>query len=426
MKCLFDTIIENVPAPDVDENAPLQLQPALLDYNDYVGRIGIGRIKKGKITSNQMVACARLDGSVKQFRIQKLFGYIGLKRIEIEEASAGDIVAFSGLPDIFVGETVCEIGNVNPLPTLHVDEPTLQMTFGTNTSPFAGKDGKLLTARKIEERLYKETQKDVSLRVERIPNSESWVVSGRGELHLSILIENMRREGFELQVSKPEVVIKEIDGVQCEPYEELQLEVPDDCVGGVMEALGPRGAQLENMTTHENQTRLLYCIPTRGLIGFSTAYLTLTKGYGIINHTFREYRPFTPGNYGERLIGVLVATETGQSTAYSIEAVQERGTMFIEPGIQVYEGMIVGENAYNSDLAVNVVKEKHQTNTRASGKDHSAVLKRPHIFSLETALDYLNSDELLEVTPHHFRLRKKILDTQERKKYDYRVKNGYQ
>jgi GTP-binding protein len=426
MKCLFDTIIENVPSPDVDEESPLQLQPALLDYNDYVGRIGIGRIKKGRISANQMVACARLDGSVKQFRIQKLFGYIGLKRIEIEEASAGDIVAFSGLPDIFVGETVCEIGNVNPLPTLHVDEPTLQMTFGTNTSPFAGKEGKLLTARKIEERLYKETQKDVSLRVERIPNSESWVVSGRGELHLSILIENMRREGYELQVSKPEVVIKEIDGIKCEPYEELQLEVPDECVGSVMEALGPRGAQLENMTTHENQTRLLYCIPTRGLIGFSTAYLTLTKGYGIINHTFREYRPFTPGNYGERLVGVLVATDTGQSTAYSIESVQERGTMFIEPGVQVYEGMIVGENAYNSDLAVNVVKEKHQTNTRASGKDHSAVLKRPHIFSLETALDYLNSDELLEVTPYHFRLRKKILDTQERKKFDYRVKNGMQ
>lgn len=424
MKCLFDTIIKNVPAPDVDETAPLQFQPALLDYNEYVGRIGIGRIKKGKITANQLVSCARLDGSVKQFRIQKLFGYLGLKRIEIEEAKAGDIVAISGLPDIFVGETVCENNYIDPLPILHVDEPTLQMTFGTNTSPFAGKDGKLLTARKIEERLFKEIQRDVSLRVERIPNSESWVVSGRGELHLSILIENMRREGFELQVSKPEVVIKEIDGVKCEPYEELQLEVPDDCVGGVMEALGPRGAQLENMTTHENQTRLLYCIPTRGLIGFSTAYLTLTKGYGIINHTFREYRPFVAGNYGERLSGVLVATETGQSTAYSIESTQERGTMFIEPGIQVYEGMIVGENAYNSDLAVNVVKEKHQTNTRAAGKDHSAVLKRPHIFSLETALDYLNSDELLEVTPHHFRLRKKILDTQERKKYDYRVKNG--
>ena len=352
---LFDMIIENIPAPSVDVDAPLQLQPALLDYNDYVGRIGIGRIKQGKIRVNDMVSCARLDGTVKQFRIQKLLGFLGLKRIEIEEAEAGEIVAIAGLPDLNVGETICNTDNVIPLPVLHIDAPTLQMTFGTNTSPFAGREGKFVTARKIEERLFKELQKDVSLRVERIPNSESWVVSGRGELHLSILIENMRREGYELQVSKPEVILKDIDGVMCEPYESLQIETPEETLGSVMEALGSRGAELENMTTHENQVRVNYAIPTRGLIGFSTAFMTLTRGYGIINHTFLEYRPTTNASYGERNNGVLVATEKGFATPYALYAVEDRGVMFIEPGTEVYEGMIVGENAYSNVLVVNVV-----------------------------------------------------------------------
>ena len=419
---LFDMIIENIPAPSVDVDSPLQLQPALLDYNDYVGRIGIGRIKQGKIRVNDMVSCARLDGTVKQFRIQKLLGFLGLKRIEIEEAEAGEIVAIAGLPDLNVGETICNNDNVIPLPVLHIDAPTLQMTFGTNTSPFAGREGKFVTARKIEERLFKELQKDVSLRVERIPNSESWVVSGRGELHLSILIENMRREGYELQVSKPEVILKEVDGVMMEPYESLQIETPEETLGAVMEALGSRGAELENMTTHENQVRVNYAIPTRGLIGFSTAFMTLTRGYGIINHTFLEYRPTTNASYGERNNGVLVATEKGFATPYALDAVEDRGVMFIEPGTEVYEGMIVGENAYSNDLVVNVVKEKHLTNTRAAGKDHTSVLKRPRMFSLETALDYLNQDELLEVTPSKFRMRKKILDSVERKKQEYRNK----
>ena len=419
---LFDMIIENIPAPSVDVDAPLQLQPALLDYNDYVGRIGIGRIKQGKIRVNDIVSCARLDGTVKQFRIQKLLGFLGLKRIEIEEAEAGEIVAIAGLPDLNVGETICNTDNVISLPVLHIDAPTLQMTFGTNTSPFAGREGKFVTARKIEERLFKELQKDVSLRVERIPNSESWVVSGRGELHLSILIENMRREGYELQVSKPEVILKDIDGVMCEPYESLQIETPEETLGSVMEALGSRGAELENMTTHENQVRVNYAIPTRGLIGFSTAFMTLTRGYGIINHTFLEYRPTTNASYGERNNGVLVATEKGFATPYALDAVEDRGVMFIEPGTEVYEGMIVGENAYSNDLVVNVVKEKHLTNTRAAGKDHTSVLKRPRMFSLETALDYLNQDELLEVTPSKFRMRKKILDSVERKKQEYRNK----
>ena len=419
---LFDMIIENIPGPSVNVDAPLQLQPALLDYNDYVGRIGIGRIKQGKIRVNDMVSCARLDGTIKQFRIQKLLGFLGLKRIEIEEAEAGEIVAIAGLPDLNVGETICNKDNVIPLPVLHIDAPTLQMTFGTNTSPFAGREGKFVTARKIEERLYKELQKDVSLRVERIPNSETWLVSGRGELHLSILIENMRREGYELQVSKPEVILKEIDGVMCEPYESLQIEVPEESLGSVMEALGSRGAELENMTNFENQVRVNYAIPTRGLIGFSTAFMTLTRGYGIINHTFLEYRPSTSSSYGERINGVLVATEKGVATPYALDAVEDRGTMFIEPGTEVYEGMIVGENAYSNDLVVNVVKEKHLTNTRAAGKDHTSVLKRPRLFSLETALDYLNQDELLEVTPTHFRMRKKILDYVERKKTEYKNK----
>ncbi len=416
---LLDLIIEKIPEPTGDKDAPLQFQPALLDYNDYVGRIGIGKVHNGKIKVNQMVSCLRLDGSIKQFRIQKLFGYLGYKRIEIEEAEAGDIVAIAGLADIFVGETICNVNEHHTLPILHVDEPTLQMTIGVNTSPFVGKEGKILTARKIEERLMKEMQKDVSLKVE--PNdNESWIVSGRGELHLSILIENMRREGFELQVSKPVVIIKEINGVKMEPYEELQIETPEETVGNVIEQLGLRGAVMESMTNFENQVRLLYTIPSRGLIGFMTDFLTLTKGYGIINHSFKEYRPYQKDLLGERKLGVLVSMENGSATAYSIGNLEDRGIMFIEPGVEVYEGMIVGECNRDNDLAVNVVKGKNLTNVRASGSDHTVVLKRPRPISLEYALDYINSDELVEVTPSSIRLRKKVLNTEERKKLDSR------
>ena len=419
MDPIFDMILEHIPAPKVDKEGSLQFQPALLDYNDFVGRIGIGVVKRGKIKVNEMVSCVRIDGSIKQFRIQKMFGYIGLKRIEIEEASAGDIIAIAGLPDISVGETVCEIGHEDPLPILRIDEPTLQMTFGVNTSPFVGREGKILTARKIEERLIKETEKDVSLKVE--PNdSESFIVSGRGELHLSILIENMRREGFELQVSKPEVIIKEIDGVKCEPYEDVQIDVPEEYVGSVIEALGNREGQMENMTTNENQVRLNYTMPSRGLIGFSTEFMTMTKGYGMINHTYKEYRKMAGTSVGERKLGVLVSMENGQSTAYAIGQLEDRGVMFIEPGEQVYEGMIVGEHSHNNDLAVNVVKGKKLTNTRAAGSDHTVVLKRPRKMSLEYCLDYINSDELVEVTPLNFRMRKRILNTNERKKFDSR------
>ncbi|MBE6144797.1 MAG: translational GTPase TypA [Firmicutes bacterium] len=416
MKPILDMIVSYIPSPKILDGA-LQFQPALLDYNDYVGRIGIGIVKRGSIKVNQMVSCVRLDGSIKQFRIQKMFGYLGLKRIEIEEAEAGDIIAIAGLSDISVGETVCEIGKEDALPILRIDEPTLQMTFGTNTSPFAGKEGKFLTARKIEERLFKETERDVSLKVEKNDN-ESWIVSGRGELHLSILIENMRREGYELQVSKPQVIVKEIDGIKCEPYEELQIDVPEDYVGSVIEALGNREGTMENMVNHETQVRLLYTIPSRGLIGFSTEFMTMTKGYGIMNHTYKEYRKLASNNVGKRKNGVLVSMENGKSTAYALGQLEDRGVMFIEPGVDVYEGMIVGENNHDNDLAVNVVKGKNLTNTRSSSKDHTVVLKRPRLFSLETALDFIDDDEYVEVTPVAFRLRKKILNTAERKKFD--------
>ena len=414
---LFKLIIDEIPAPEVNAEAPLQFQPALLDYNDYVGRIGIGRVKAGHIKENEMVSCVRLDGSIKQFRIQKLFGFLGLRRIEIKEAFAGDIVAISGLPDISVGETICDIGKENPLPILRIDEPTLKMTFMTNDSPFVGREGSIVTARKIEERLYKETQKDVSLKIEPSAN-DSWTVSGRGELHLGILIENMRREGFELQVSKPEVIIKNIDGVECEPYEEVQIETPEASVGNVIEALGLRGATMINMTNANELVRLLYEIPSRGLIGFSTDFMTLTKGYGIINHTFKEYKPIINLAVGERKLGVLVSTENGKASAYGIGQLEDRGTMFIEPGTEVYEGMIIGECNRENDLAVNAVKGKQLTNMRAAGSDHTVVLKRPRPLTLEYCLDYINKDELVEVTPESIRLRKKILNTDLRKKYD--------
>ena len=415
--CIYDLIINEIPAPNADKTAPLKFQPALLDYNEFVGRIGVGCIKSGIIKENQMVSCLRLDGSVKQFRIQKLFGFLGLKRIEVKEAYAGDIVAIAGLPDISVGETVCEVGDTEALPILRIDEPTLKMTFMTSDSPFVGRDGEFVTARKIEERLFRETQRDVSLRVE-VSGQDSWIVSGRGELHLSILIENLRREGYELQVSKPEVIIKEIDGIKCEPYEDVQIEVPEESVGAVIESLGLRGAKMENMTNINNLVRLIYTIPSRGLIGFTTDFMTMTKGYGILNHTFKEFLPVEDINIGERKLGVLVSMENGKATAYAIGNLEDRGVMFIEPGEEVYEGMIVGECNRENDLAVNVVKGKQLTNTRAAGSDHTVVLKRPRPITLEYCLDYINTDELLEITPHHLRLRKKILNTEQRKKFD--------
>lgn len=421
MDPIFDTIISEIPEPNVSLDGSLQFQPALLDYSDFVGKIGIGLIKKGTMKEGQNVSVSRIDGSIKNFRIQKIFGFYGLNRIEVKEANAGDIVAVAGISDLNVGETIGDLNQVEPLPLLRIDPPTLQMTFGVNTSPFAGQDGKLLTFTKIEERLLKEVQRDVSLRVERIPNSENFIVSGRGELHLSILIENMRREGFELQVSKPQVIVKEIDGEKCEPFEDVQIDVPEEFLGSVIDSLSSRGGELVHMVYNENQVRVSYVVPSRGLLGFVNNFLTMTKGYGIINHTFKEYRPMLKMNVGERAIGVLVAVDSGQATPYAIQHVEERGTLFILPGAQIYEGMIVGENKYNSDLGVTVVKEKEKTNMRSASKDFTVVLKTPRKMSLEECLDYINSDELVEITPKAYRMRKKILNYAERKKYEAKV-----
>ena len=412
MEPILDAIINEIPGPDVDEESPLQFQPALLDYNDYVGKIGIGRIAKGKIHINDMVTCCRLDGTTRNFRIQKLYGFFGMKRLEVEEAGAGDIIGIAGLPDLNVGETICNLNNPIPLPILRIDEPTLQMTFGTNSSPFSGREGKELTARKIEDRLFREAQRDVSLKVERIPNSESWTVSGRGELHLSVLIENMRRQGFELEVSKPQVIIKEIDGERCEPYEDVQIDCPEEFMGNIMESLGSRGAELVHMNYDQNQVRIQYVIPSRGLLGFMTNFMTL-----------KEYRPCLKIAVGERKVGVLVSTDSGMATGYALQHVEERGTLFIEPGADVYEGMIVGENKYDSDLCVTPVKEKNLTNQRSSNKDSTIVLKGAKKMSLEECLDYINTDELVEITPLSIRMRKKILNTADRKKYEAKMRS---
>ena len=423
MTPLLDMILKEIPDPVTDNTSPLAFQPALLDYNDYVGRIGIGRIKQGTMKLNEMVSCVRRDGKIEQFRIQKLFSFIGIKRVEVEEAYAGDIVGIAGLSDIYVGETVSEIGKEIRLPLIHVSEPTVQMNFGTNTSPFVGRDGKIVTARKIEERLYREIQKDVSLNVERIPNKEEWIVSGRGELHLSILIENLRREGFEFQVSRPKVIIKEIDNVKCEPYEDVIVDVPDEYVGPVIELLGNRHGNLINMSSKDGQTRLNYDIPSRGLIGFSTEFLTATHGYGILNHTFSSYKAIASDDNNSRRGHVLVSTNSGVATAYAIGGIEDRGELFIAPGTEVYEGMIVGSCNREEDLAVNITRAKQMTNQRSSTKDNTVVLKAPRILSLENNLEFIDDDELVEITPHYIRLRKIILDTIERKKYDAAKKN---
>lgn len=424
MECVLDLILKEIPLPQVDKEASLQFQPALIDYNDFVGRMGVGRVVRGSVKAGEMVSCVRLDGSVKQFRIQKLFGFMGLDKIEVQEACAGEIVAVSGLPDISVGETICNPGKEEALPPIAITEPTVQMTFGTNTSPFCGKEGKMVTASKIEDRLMKEVDRDVALKVERIGSSEEWVVSGRGELHLSILIENMRREGYEFQVSRPRAIIKEENGIKMEPYEYVVIDAPADTIGTVIEMLGNRKGTMENMTNTETQARVTYTIPSRGLIGFNTEFLTATRGYGMISHTFLDYRPMESMQVGRRTTGAMVSMAQGQSTAYSLGALEDRGIMFVGPGEEIYEGMIVGQTGKDLDLAVNVVKAKQQTNTRSATKDTTVVLKKPKIMTLEMCIEFINDDELVEVTPKNIRLRKKILDTVERKKYDAHVRAG--
>ena len=423
MTPIFDTVFETIPAPEDTSAEPLQFQVSLLDYNDFVGRIGIGRVFNGKVKVGDNVAVMKLDGSHKNFRVTKLFGYIGLDRIEIEEAQAGDLIAISGLDDISVGETVVDPSNLEALPVLHIDEPTLQMTFRTNDSPFAGREGKFVTARQLEDRLNRELQTDVSLRVEDTDEAGAWLVSGRGELHLSILIENLRREGFELQVSRPQVIIKEIDGVDSEPFEVVQIDTPDEYSGSVIESLNERKGEMRNMEpTGTGTTRMEYLVPSRGLIGYSTEFMSLTRGYGIYNHTFESYGPVVKNWNPGRRNGTLVSINQGQATTYAIMGVEDRGTMFIHPGDDIYEGMVVGMNSRDNDISVNVTKAKNQTNVRSSNKDQTASIKTPRDMTLEESLEFLDDDEYAEVTPENVRIRKQILVTAEREKAAKRKK----
>ncbi|MCA1024082.1 translational GTPase TypA [Halobacillus litoralis] len=417
MDPIFKLIMNNIPAPQDTKEDPLQFQVTLLDYNDYLGRIGIGRVFSGQIKVGQQVSLMKKDGSVKNFRISKLFGFIGLKRVEIQEAKAGDIIALSGLEDINVGETVCLPEHQEAMEIPRIDEPTLQMTFLVNNSPFAGREGKYVTARQIEERLLTQLETDVSLRVDPTDSPDAFTVSGRGELHLSILVENMRREGYELQLSKPQVILKEIDGETCEPVERVQIDTPEEYQGAVMESIGYRKGEMQDMVNDGNgQVRLEFLVPSRGLIGYATEFMTQTRGYGILNHTFDGYAPLVKGQVGGRREGVLVSLDKGKASTYGIMNLEDRGTIFVEPGTEVYEGMIVGEHNRENDLTVNITKEKHLTNIRSANKDTTNTIKKTRQMTLEEAIEYLDDDEYCEVTPENVRLRKKYLNKNEREK----------
>lgn len=425
MKPIFDTIIKNIPAPLDNADEPLQFQVAMLDYNDFVGRVGIGRIFRGKIKVGDHVTVMKLDGSQQNFRVTKLFGYFGLKRLEINEAKAGDLIAVSGMEDINVGETVVDPDHLEPLPLLRIDEPTLKMTFRTNDSPFAGREGKFVTSRQIEERLKRELHTDVSLRVDDTEDPGAWIVSGRGELHLSILIETMRREGYELQASRPEVIYKTIDNTRCEPFESVQIDTPDEYTGSIIDSLSKRKGEMKNMEAVGNgQTRLTFLAPTRGLIGYSTDFLSMTRGYGIMNHTFSKYMPVIKNWNPGRRNGTLVSINSGKVTTYAIMAVQDRGIIFTDPGTEVYEGMIIGQNSRDNDISVNITRGRNQTNVRAAGSEDIAKVKTPLKMSLEESLEFINEDEYCEITPEHVRLRKQILNTSEREKAAKKMRHG--
>lgn len=425
MDAIFDAVIEHVPAPVDNSDQPLQFQVSLLDYNEYVGRIGIGRIFRGKMKVGDNVTLMKVDGTSKNFRITKMFGFFGLDRVEINEAKAGDLIALSGMEDIFVGETVADAANPEALPILHIDEPTLQMTFLTNNSPFAGKEGKYVTSRNLQDRLMQELQTDVSLRVDPTDSPDAFIVSGRGELHLAILIENMRRQGYEFQVSRPKVILKEIDGKTCEPFERVQIDTPEEYMGAIIEALGQRKAEMADMvTTGNGQIRMVFSVPARGLIGFSTEFLSMTRGYGIMNHSFDDYQPVIDSNIGNRRNGALVALEAGQATTYGIMNLEDRGTIFVNPGTEVYGGMIIGEHNRENDLTVNITKAKQLTNIRSATKDQTAVIKRPRILTLEESLEFMDDDEYCEVTPESVRLRKQILDKGARERETKKAKKA--
>ena len=405
---LMQTIVKAIPAPQGDADGPLQMMVTTLEADDYVGRVAIGRIIRGSVRPNQNVVVISGDHETKA-KVGKVYVYQGLKRVDADVAGMGEIVALTGLGDVSIGYTVADAENPEALPSINIDEPTLSMTFGVNTSPFAGREGQFVTSRHLRDRLFKEIETNVAMRVEETDSADVFKVSGRGELHLSILIEQMRREGYELQVGKPEVVYKMINGQKCEPMENLTVEVPQEYMGSVMEALGTRKAELSNMTELSGYIRMEFFIPARGLIGFRSELLTNTKGNGIMNHIFHGYVPYK-GDMSGRSRGSLVAFEQGETTGYGIFSLQDRGTMFISPGQQVYEGMIVGENARDIDMDINPCKKKNVTNMRTSASDEAIRLTPPRILSLEQALEYINDDELVEVTPENIRLRKTILD----------------
>lgn len=415
VNCIFDTIINNIEPPVCDMDGDMQMLVSNIDYDEYLGRIAVGRVERGTINAGATVAVCKKD-KTEQGKIAKLFTYQGLKRTEVEQVNAGDIVCLSGIPDINIGDTICDVNHPEKIPFVDIDEPTVSMTFSVNNGPFAGKEGQFVTSRHIRDRLFKELERNVSLRVKETDSADSFEVCGRGELHLSVLIETMRREGFELLVSRPKVIFKEIDGVKCEPMERLVVNVPDDCIGNVIEKLGRRKAEMVNMEPAEaGHTKVEFKIPARGLIGYRTDFLTDTKGEGTMNSIFECYEPYK-GEVQSRTRGVLVAFEQGTSVTYGLYNAQERGELFIGAGVEVYEGMIVGINSRNEDISINVCKEKHLTNTRASGSDDALRLVPPIQLSLEKAIEFIQDDELVEVTPKNIRLRKKILDSKTRER----------
>ena len=415
LKCLFETIIDHINPPECDMDGTMQMLVSNIDYDDYLGRIAIGRVERGAIDLNMPVAICKNDKNLSS-RVTKLYLYDGLKRVEVEHADAGDIVALAGINDINIGDTICDYNNPEKIPFVDIDEPTVSMTFSVNNGPFAGREGKFITSRHIRDRLFKELDRNVSLRVKETATPDSFEVSGRGELHLSVLIETMRREGYELLVSRPKVIFKEIDGVKCEPIERLVVNCPDDCVGNVIEKLGRRKAEMLNMEPAEDgHTKLEFKIPARGIIGYRTEFLTDTRGVGTMNHTFDCYEPYK-GDVQARVRGTIVAFEAGKSITYGLYNAQDKGDLFIGAGVEVYEGMIVGLNSRGEDLAINVCKEKHLTNTRASGSDDALRLVPPIQMSLEKAIEFIQDDELVEITPKSIRLRKKILNNKDRER----------
>ena len=417
MTPLLEAIVEHVAPPQVDLDAPFQMQVITLDYNSYVGVIGVGRIKRGKLKPNMPVTLIDRDGKQRNARIGLVYGFLGLERIEVAEAQAGDIIAFTGIEKLNISDTLCDPANIEALPALTVDEPTVSMTFQVNNSPFAGKDGKYVTSRNISERLERELIHNVALRVDETGDPDKFKVSGRGELHLAILIETMRREGFELGVSRPEVIIREIDGEQQEPYEQVTVDIEDQHQGTIMEKLGERGGELTDMVPDgKGRVRLDYIMPARGLIGFRTEFLTGTQGTGLIYSVFSHYGPMKTGDYGQRINGVLISKGAGKALGYALFNLQERGRLFIGHGEEVYEGSLIGIHSRNNDLVVNPLKGKQLTNIRAAGTDENIVLSPPIRMSLEQALEFIDDDELVEVTPNHIRLRKKLLLEHERKR----------